>query len=219
MATNRQNSNDRRDEMDDMKLSRKQEPKRSYLLTMHRLPCMVISDVYAHSLVPFSLFSFVLMVHIEHVSNQRIGNANEAKMDDNNSDDDDDDVTNNNNKLPGDTKPDPVAMALASLGGRTQSKSDRKVDSMSLHLAIEQQLPNPTSSQQGQTNKSRGRGRARLPEKLMDHLNADTVPGVLWWLPGNESFAIESARVQTELLDVHFRGTKLSSFIRSLNRW
>ena len=68
-------------------------------------------------------------------------------------------------------------------------------------------------------NKSRGRGRARLPEKLMEHLNAEAAPDVLWWLPAEEAFAVESSRVQTELLDAHFRGTKLSSFIRSLNRW
>jgi len=67
--------------------------------------------------------------------------------------------------------------------------------------------------------KSRGRGRARLPEKLMGHLNAGVAPSALWWLPGEEAFAIDSSLVQTEVLDVYFRGTKLSSFIRSLNRW
>ena len=67
--------------------------------------------------------------------------------------------------------------------------------------------------------KSRGRGRNRLPEKLMDYLNQDVAPGVIWWLPGGEAFAFESSRVQTEFLDIYFRGTKVSSFIRSLNRW
>lgn len=67
--------------------------------------------------------------------------------------------------------------------------------------------------------KSRGKGRARLPEKLMGYLNNDVAPGVIWWLPGGETFAFESSRVQSEFLDIYFRGTKLPSFIRSLNRW
>ena len=149
------------------------------------------------------------MMITAQVSNQRTGHANESKTNDN----------IDNEKLIGDTKPDPMASALASLGDSTQSKSDHKTDNISQHNSNEHQLLSSSSNQEGHANKSRGRGRARLPEKLMDHLNAATVPGVLWWLPGNESFAIESSRVQSELLDVHFRGTKLSSFIRSLNRW
>ena len=67
--------------------------------------------------------------------------------------------------------------------------------------------------------RSRGKGRARLPEKLMEYLNSNVAPDVLWWLPGEEAFALDASRAQEELLDQYFRGTKLSSFIRSLNRW
>ncbi|CAB9497715.1 shock factor protein 3 [Seminavis robusta] len=63
------------------------------------------------------------------------------------------------------------------------------------------------------------KGRARLPDKLMDHLNNEELNEVIWWLPDGASFAMDSKTVQESFLDVHFRGTKLTSFIRSLNRW
>ena len=63
------------------------------------------------------------------------------------------------------------------------------------------------------------KGRARLPDKLMDHLNNEELSDVVWWLPGGTSFAMDSKTVQEKFLDVHFSGTKLTSFIRSLNRW
>ena len=109
------------------------------------------------------------------------------------------------NMMPTATRPAPPNQASALTSASTSASGCREVDELlsSAHAH----------------SKSRGRGRARLPEKLMGHLNEEAVPDVLWWLPGAESFAIESSRVQTELLDVHFRGTKLSSFIRSLNRW
>lgn len=83
-----------------------------------------------------------------------------------------------------------------------------------------QQGTSVTVSKQGQQLfRSRGKGKARLPEKLMEYLNAEVAPEALWWLPNEESFALDSKRVQKEVLDVYFRGTKLPSFIRSLNRW
>jgi HSF-type DNA-binding len=63
------------------------------------------------------------------------------------------------------------------------------------------------------------KGRARLPDKLMDHLDDGGLEDVIWWLPDGKSFAMDSKTVQEQILDVHFRGTKLASFIRSLNRW
>lgn len=63
------------------------------------------------------------------------------------------------------------------------------------------------------------KGRARLPDKLMDHLNNEELSDVVWWLPDGNSFAMDSQTVQEKFLDIHFRGTKLTSFIRSLNRW
>ena len=63
------------------------------------------------------------------------------------------------------------------------------------------------------------KGRARLPDKLMDHLDRGGIDDVIWWLPDGNSFAMDSTTVQEQFLDIHFRGTKLASFIRSLNRW
>ncbi|CAB9500924.1 shock factor protein [Seminavis robusta] len=63
------------------------------------------------------------------------------------------------------------------------------------------------------------KGRARLPDKLMDYLNNEELNGVIWWNPDGTSFALNSQTAQEKFLDVHFRGTKLTSFIRSLNRW
>ena len=63
------------------------------------------------------------------------------------------------------------------------------------------------------------KGRARLPDKLMDHLSNEELNDVIWWLPDGASFAMDATTVQEKFLDVHFRGTKLTSFIRSLNRW
>jgi len=62
-------------------------------------------------------------------------------------------------------------------------------------------------------------GRVRLPDKLIEILNKDFAPEVIWWQPDGECFAFDSNKVQEKILDVWFRGTKLSSFIRSLNRW
>ena len=44
-------------------------------------------------------------------------------------------------------------------------------------------------------------------------------PEVLWWSPHGNGFTVDAELVQEKLLDVHFRGTKLSSLVRSLNRW
>ena len=60
--------------------------------------------------------------------------------------------------------------------------------------------------------------RIRLPDKLMEYLNGNVEPDILWW-QSDEGFAFDSTRVQTEFLDKHFEKTKLKSFIRSLNRW
>jgi len=62
-------------------------------------------------------------------------------------------------------------------------------------------------------------GRVRLPDKLMEYLNKEVAPQVLYWQTGGESFSFDSKTAQTELLDKYFNGTKLSSFTRSLNRW
>lgn len=62
-------------------------------------------------------------------------------------------------------------------------------------------------------------GRVRLPDKLMEYLNKEVVPDVLYWQEGGKSFSFDSKTAQAELLDKYFGGTKLSSFTRSLNRW
>ena len=79
----------------------------------------------------------------------------------------------------------------------------------------------PKSSRKaaGKSSQSPGGGRVRLPDKLLKHLNGEPMTDVFWWLPGGDGFAYNVGRVQAEFLDVHFSGTKLASFVRSLNRW
>jgi HSF-type DNA-binding len=66
---------------------------------------------------------------------------------------------------------------------------------------------------------AKGGPRIRLPDKLIEYLNNRVETDVLWWQPDGDGFAFDSAKVQTGFLDKHFEGTKLKSFIRSLNRW
>jgi len=65
----------------------------------------------------------------------------------------------------------------------------------------------------------RGGGRIRLPDKLMEYLSKEVLPDTLWWQPDGDGFAFDTEKIQPNFLDKHFRGTKLTSFIRSLNRW
>ena len=64
-----------------------------------------------------------------------------------------------------------------------------------------------------------GRNRHRLPDKIMKCLDETVAPDVIWWSPHGNGFTVDSDTVQEKLLDVHFRGTKLASLVRSLNRW
>lgn len=61
-------------------------------------------------------------------------------------------------------------------------------------------------------------GRIRLPDKLFQYLEEKATPALFWQKDG-EGFSIDSNIIQEELLDKYFYGTKLSSFMRSLNRW
>lgn len=74
----------------------------------------------------------------------------------------------------------------------------------------------PTPPAGTSTSKS---GRIRLPDKLMEYLNAQVAPKVLFWQDDGISFSFDINTAQTELLDPFFGGTKLTSFTRSLNRW
>jgi len=62
-------------------------------------------------------------------------------------------------------------------------------------------------------------GRVRLPDKLMEYLNKEVAPDALYWMPGGESFALDTEKVQEQILDRYFNGTKLTSFLRSISRW
>lgn len=66
---------------------------------------------------------------------------------------------------------------------------------------------------------SRRQKRERLPEKLWKHLCVKPIPDTLWWMTDGNGFAFNTENVQVGLLDPFFKGTKLTSFIRSLNRW
>lgn len=77
----------------------------------------------------------------------------------------------------------------------------------------------PQRKVSGQSKSRGGGGRMRLPEKLLKYLNDEPVPDVVWWMPDGNGFAYNIDTVQTGFLDKFFRGTKLTSFVRSLNRW
>jgi hypothetical protein len=62
-------------------------------------------------------------------------------------------------------------------------------------------------------------GRERLPDKLLKYLNEEPLPGVIWWMQDGNGFALCCETIQAGLLDPFFKGTKLTSFVRSLNRW
>ena len=68
-------------------------------------------------------------------------------------------------------------------------------------------------------HRHQGRGRIRLPDKLMEYLNKEVLPDTLWWQPDGDCFVFHAEKIQATFLHKHFRGTKLTSFIRSLNRW
>ena len=62
-------------------------------------------------------------------------------------------------------------------------------------------------------------GRIRLPDKLLGYLCNDILPDTIWWHEDGQGFAFDADKIQTKFLDKYFQGTKLTSFIRSLNRW
>lgn len=64
----------------------------------------------------------------------------------------------------------------------------------------------------------KGGGRVRLPEKLLYYLNEEPIADLIWWMQDGNGFAMNVDR-SAELLESSFRCTKLSSFVRSLNRW
>jgi len=65
----------------------------------------------------------------------------------------------------------------------------------------------------------KGNNRLRLPDKIMKCIMEGIEPEVLWWSPHENGFAFDPDLIQEKILNVQFRGTKLTSFIRGLNRW
>ena len=96
--------------------------------------------------------------------------------------------------------------------GQATARVDSKASSATGSLKI-------SPKQKGGGQSRGGGGRVRLPEKLLKLLNGEPMPDVVWWMPDGNGFAYNLERVQTEFLDKHFKGTKLTSFVRSLNRW
>ncbi|CAB9506799.1 shock factor protein [Seminavis robusta] len=56
-----------------------------------------------------------------------------------------------------------------------------------------------------------------FPKLLMKLLNDQVAPDALWWLPDGEAFAMDPHKIGPGVLDKHFRGTKLTSFVRRLH--
>ena len=57
-----------------------------------------------------------------------------------------------------------------------------------------------------------------FPNKLMALLDG-AAPEALWWLPGNQSFAIDTEKFVAWALDKFFQGAKYTTFVRKLNQW
>ena len=125
---------------------------------------------------------------------------------------------------------DEAMLLMALTGSSTSAEQRQEQDSKGsrrgsfvaslINTAGDSKTKKETPSTPTAPTKSTSSGRVRLPDKLMGFLNGQSVSkDVLWWQPDGDGFAFDHDRVQKEFLDVHFRGTKLASFIRSLNRW
>lgn len=61
---------------------------------------------------------------------------------------------------------------------------------------------------------------AAFPEKIMELLQGELAPNAIYWLPEGEAIAVDPDSFKdSTVISKQFRGNKLSSFVRSLNRW
>lgn len=61
---------------------------------------------------------------------------------------------------------------------------------------------------------------AAFPEKIMDLLQGGLADNAIYWLPEGEAIAVDPDKFKdSTIISKQFRGNKLSSFVRSLNRW
>ena len=58
-----------------------------------------------------------------------------------------------------------------------------------------------------------------FPDQLWELLKYDELKDAIWWMQGDDAFAINEPIFSAKLLESHFRGNKFSSIIRKLNRW
>jgi hypothetical protein len=58
-----------------------------------------------------------------------------------------------------------------------------------------------------------------FPERLMELFEGDVAKDAMWWLPGEDAFALSSDLFPDQVLQKYFQGTKFESFTRKLNRW
>jgi HSF-type DNA-binding len=60
----------------------------------------------------------------------------------------------------------------------------------------------------------------QFPDQLWELLKyPEELHDAIWWMPGNDAFAINETAFSKKLLESHFRGNKFTSIIRKLNRW
>lgn len=59
----------------------------------------------------------------------------------------------------------------------------------------------------------------QFPDQLWHLLKHDDLKEAIWWLPGDDAFAINETKFSELLLESHFRNNRFTSIIRKLNRW
>lgn len=105
-----------------------------------------------------------------------------------------------------------------------KSTSPKKVGSTSPKKALKKKADAGKSKGSSKSKSKKGdhsgAKTATFPEKIMEVLQGNLAPGAIYWLPEGEAIAVDPDSFKDNaIISKQFRGNKLSSFVRSLNRW
>lgn len=123
-------------------------------------------------------------------------------------------LTENGNKIPSSLPPKKAAVAKKEADGDAGKKTAPQKAST---LAKKTNTPKK-ASKKGSDNA--GGKSPTFPEKIMDLLQSGLATNAIYWLPEGEAIAVDPDNFKDcNIINKQFRGNKLSSFVRSLNRW